>query len=411
MNKLEQFLFYFFLVVLPFSTRYIFGYEAASFMEWKAVSVYGTDVLVGLLLCFWAWRGTKFKLQVGDWLLVALVAVAALSSLWALNEKVAFYRALKLAECVALFWYIKHYAWKLFEREKMCLALVLGGFFQAGVAIIQFSLQHSLGFNYFGESVLAPGMTGVAAFMSAGVKVIRGYGTTPHPNITATYLLLAMAAYWMVYPLFKKQWWWHAVYMVLVWGLLVTFSRSVIAVGVMLFGAWAVWEFKKYKALIILSCIVGAVFLAGYWPYVVDRLTIASEDEAVALRVLYNHEALSRGLSWIGVGNGNFVPWLMRQSLPVSGIGLSPDQYQPVHNIYLLIYTELGLAGIGLFIAWLASIATSFFKKITRERVVYAGLFIVLLSIGLFDHFLWTIQAGCLLFWLTAGLISAEPHV
>lgn len=411
MKRLEEFLFYFLLVSLPFSIRHIFGYSPVGFMEWKAVSLYGTDILflILLLVCFIG-NSLKIenclpgqgKLKIDDWLLVALIGISAFSTIHALDVTVAWYQTLKLAELVLFYWYVKYYAVKVFEREKICMALVAGGIFQAVVAILQFTLQHSLGLKYFGESVLSPSMTGIAAFISNGAKVIRAYGTTPHPNVLAGYLLLALAAYWLIWPLFKRNWLWQAVYAVMLWGLLATFSRTVIAIGAVLFLIWAIREFKKYRQLIILSCVVGGVFLAVYWPYVTNRLEISNTDEAVTLRVLYNHEALSHGISWFGVGAGNFVPWLMRQQLPTQSIGLPADQYQPVHNIYLLIYKEIGPAGLAVFFLWLILIL----RKLRQDNFIFYGFFVVLLLAGLFDHFLWTIQPGQLLFWLSAGLLS-----
>jgi len=408
MKKFEQFIFYFFIVSIPVSLRYIFGYQPFGFAEWKAISIYGTDILFVVLCVYWIAFGQRFKLGVGDWLLVALIGAAGMSSLHALDLKVSIYQTLKLTEFVIFFWYVKYYASRVFEKEKIYFALVVGAVFQAVVAIVQFMIQHSLGLKYFGESVLSPNMSGIAAFISNGVKIIRAYGTTPHPNVLAAYLIASIAAYWLVYPLFKKSWLWHFVYAILLWGLLVTFSRTIIGIGVLFFTVWAFKEFKKYRVLVILSLIIGAIFLATYWPYVVNRVTISSADEAISLRVLYNHEALAHGVSWFGIGIGDFVPWLMRQPLPVKSIGLPAEQYQPVHNIYLLIYAEMGLAGLGVFLAWLIAAAVNFFKQvyISREQYTYAGLFGVLLLAGLFDHFLWTIQSGQLLFWLTAGLLS-----
>jgi O-antigen ligase len=114
---------------------------------------------------------------------------------------------------------------------------------------------------------------------------------------------------------------------------------------------------------------------------------------------------VSHGISWFGVGAGNFVPWLMRQQLSGRSIGLPADQYQPVHNIYLLVFKELGLVGLLLFLVWLGM---AFVRRYTHDHLVYAGLFSMLLLIGLFDHFLWTIQAGSLLFWLIAGLFTSN---
>ena len=73
-------------------------------------------------------------------------------------------------------------------------------------------------------------------------------------------------------------------------------------------------------------------------------IKISSREEAVQLRIFYNKESL-KSLNWFGVGPGNFVNWLM-----VKDPNLPRSLYQPVHNIYLLIYSETGIWGIVIYL-------------------------------------------------------------
>src|SRR6185369_3286218 len=100
---------------------------------------------------------------------------------------------------------------------------------------------------------------------------------------------------------------------------------------------------------------VGILFLACYWPYVVNRSVISTNDEAVQLRVLYNHESLVSHHALFGLGIGNFVPWLMTQNLH-----LDRGLYQPVHNIYLLVYSETGPVGLALFLVFITLVLYRF---------------------------------------------------
>ena len=119
-------------------------------------------------------------------------------------------------------------------------------------------------------------------------------------------------------------------------------------------------------------------------------------------------------------------------------------QYQPVHNVFLLIFSEFGLIGLGLFIWWLWKLfhspknvprGTIKNKELNIEQLnnrekgiidnnkyilnnnntylssiiilrYFKGILLGLLFIMLFDHYLWDIQQGSLLFWLTAGFIA-----
>src|SRR3989344_7914760 len=51
---IEKYLFYFFLFAIPFQTRKILWYEGWRFNEWTSISVYATDLLLAILLVFWA---------------------------------------------------------------------------------------------------------------------------------------------------------------------------------------------------------------------------------------------------------------------------------------------------------------------------------------------------------------------
>ncbi|MFH0943329.1 MAG: O-antigen ligase family protein, partial [Candidatus Beckwithbacteria bacterium] len=88
---------------------------------------------------------------------------------------------------------------------------------------------------------------------------------------------------------------------------------------------------------------------------------------------------------------------------PLTGVGLNNftavmDQYgyvpgavrflQPVHNLFLLIFAETGLIGLAGFVYL-------FFKSpFWRSQV---GPYWIILFLGLFDHYFFTLQQGLLL--------------
>ena len=201
-------------------------------------------------------------------------------------------------------------------------------------------------------------------------------------------------------------------------------------------------------------------------------------------------------LNFFGIGMGSFVPNITNFSKNKPLIW----QYQPVHNIFLLIWSELGIIGITLFLVWIWSmfhvehwkkhykektkcstwnikrgkmaknlnfqqLSTTYIQtpikysenkqnvprgtfclkilsKINtslhqlnktknnknKEKILdnnssilynkfnilsidtlhfFQGIFSGFIFIGLFDHYLWDIQQGSFLFWITAGFITA----
>ncbi len=195
--------------------------------------------------------------------------------------------------------------------------------------------------------------------------------------------------------------------------LFVTFSRGVIIVGGVLFLIWLahLWRNnKEYRKLIIFVCIllftVNCLLLTIYWPYISSRydLVALAGSQSVNLRSFYNQEAIK--MIWqkplLGVGFGNFVPALKQ------AVSLSDWQYQPAHNIYLLAAAENGLPALLAFLAFLFLTLRSAWPC-RKNLSVNCLLFTVccLLFLGLFDHFLWDLQQGQILFWLMLGLLAS----
>ncbi|MDP1912039.1 O-antigen ligase, partial [Brevundimonas sp.] len=168
----------------------------------------------------------------------------------------------------------------------------------------------------------------------------------------------------------------------------------------------------------------------------IDSLLFKSLDE----RLLYTN--VSRGTILdnpiIGSGTGQFVINMQKYANQT----LFDWQFQPVHNVFLLIWSELGLIGLCLFIfflyklfhveqfkqkealecsTWNNSQCESYkiAKNVPRPpagrqggtfpdqkefKIAIQGVLIGFIFIMLFDHYLWDIQQGQIIFWLILGL-------
>jgi O-antigen ligase len=106
-----------------------------------------------------------------------------------------------------------------------------------------------------------------------------------------------------------------------------------------------------------------------------------------------------------GVGMGQFVTTMNQYS----AMPLLKWQFQPVHNVFSLIWSELGLIGLIIFVCFLLVILKNF-KSIPDKnpafyiKTVFRGLFIAFLIMMLFDHHFWDIQQGQALFWIILAL-------
>ncbi len=382
---------------------------------------------------------TKYLIQKPDFFLVLFLAAVTISVKNSSDFYVGAFLWLKLVEFALFYLYLKTYAIRRFDFIKILYVLLLGGAFQAVIAIAQFLKQGDLGLRWLGESVLSPHMTGVASFfIGSGEKILRAYGTTPHPNVLAAYLFLAIFVLYFLILRYNKPNHQHSHimiygnvgYVLLLFGLFFTFSRTIIflwGVGflaIVVMGTRCIWTGLKPRipvdnrlaksvihrvvALVLVTFVIVGTFSLLYWPEIQSRITLSSEEEAVRLRIFYNKESLEGGLNLFGIGPGDFTGWLMEQNL-----NLPSYMYQPVHNIYLLIYSEIGIIGFVLFLLFLVFLIKDFLIKFSIKNLLttyYLLLTTSILFIGLFDHFLLTIQQGRFVFWLSLALLTISTN-
>ncbi|MBX4211749.1 MAG: O-antigen ligase family protein [Candidatus Yanofskybacteria bacterium] len=408
LRKIEQWLWFLFLIMFPFQRRIVLFQTDWYFQEWRSGFLYFSDIILIGLLIVWLWQ--KRPSLKKEYVLFSFLAVAGLSIFSALVTRVAFHSWVRLLEGVLLYLYISQYALERFSLSRSFMALLTGAVIQAGIAIGQFFHQADLGLRFLGESFFNSNMRGIASFfIPSGEKIIRAYGTFPHPNVLAVYLLFVLIVVVHWFQQSKKKWLLMP-YGILLFGLLVTFSRTVIVAGGLLGLFWGIQELMRNKKLAFwiggVTVGVMVLFTSLFPQAVLSRLTLSSEEEAVQLRFYYNQEALKVGehhINLLGVGMGNFVSWLMdtQRNLP-SGL------FQPVHNLFLLIYAELGLIGASLFLLWLAQ---KIWPHVRSHRWMILVVFASFIFIALFDHFFWTIQQGRFVWWMVLGLLFSKHQI
>ena len=428
MNKAYQFLWWAFLIAIPLQTRTIIFQWGWRFNEWQIISVYVTDIIFVVLLLSLLFRrermdGSSRRFNLSESALATFCLVSLVSLFFAGNKGLGLFQFLKLIEFVALFIYVSRVAVRRFSFNGTALALVFGGCLQSLLAISQFVKQGDLGFRILGESLLNANMEGVAVFInSLDDKVMRAYGTTPHPNILAAYLVLSLtAAIWLFVGGTeggkKRRLVLLVGFAVMLFALFATFSRTIIffwllamLIGFTLAGlkngAWAGIK-RKIFALIAVFAVIAGLFSFMFWPDVSSRFKISGGEEAVQLRIFYNKEALKSGsvlnINWLGIGTGNFVPWLINFDPK-----LPQNLYQPVHNVYLLIYSENGILGLAAFLFFLVLLLKNSLRGalIDPWRSFALTVVAIFLASAFFDHFFWTLQEGRLIFWLALGLVA-----
>lgn len=455
--------------------------EGERFFEWGSGFLYFTDIFIVILAIFFLKSiypklnfGQRYKAGFGAafvWFTFLVFAFASLAQ--AALVDVAVYRFIKLAEFTFLFFYVASYA-RTMGIKPILGAFVASGVFQSILAILQFAKQSSLGLEIFHESILVIGLKGVAEINVGGVEFIRAYGTFPSPNVLAGFLGICL---FFVFYLFLKSFakrqryslahsrqpsgWLRGsdcfapsgampkespettpesntaspraglIYGIAVFllslGLILTFSRGVIvffvfASALFFAGIFLLEKLKQYKKdairLAVLVVVFWVLIVAALWPEVSARILESSVGEpAIQERLFFNEVGLDTvrqnySQLFFGVGLGNFVHHYMG-SLP----GLAPHLYQPVHNIFILIASEIGILGLIAFVLFLLSLARKsvmrFFMHSNFERLFLYVLilnFLFLILIGMYDHYFWTLQQGSLMLWISLGLLASAAN-
>ena len=436
LKKLETTLFFIFLILIPFQLRIFVRSNPAVIGEWNSFFVYLSDVIFFLVFLLFLNRIKKTRIIPNSkfWLLLALVLIALVSVLVSSATKISFFRWIKLVEFIILYIYIS-YNFKFlisnFQTKKGILSIIFySGVAQSILAIAQFIKQSSVGIKFIEAGVFDPNSPGVANFILNGERILRSYGSFSHPNVLAGFLLFGIfCGYWLFLKRGRVNFLQGLCFLALITGLFLTFSRT--AIAVFAFGSLLLFliEFFKLRKLehteqrlkngknliqlfilIVVSCVLVIVVLL---PYLKARFfTISIEEQAVDLRFFYNRMALQmiKEKPILGIGIGNFVhysenyPVYAKAALKIIEGNTSqiPNWiYQPVHNIYLLIASEMGILGLLVF---LGIIGMTLLKNVKGNSVfwILMGCFLV---ISLADHYFWTLQAGGIMFWTALALI------
>ena len=192
--------------------------------------------------------------------------------------------------------------------------------------------------------------------------------------------------------------------------LFLTFSKSaIIGLGLALLylffinvprGTFMV-HLKKQAKWLLLGILLAVTFLFVIRVNLNIFFTQSFEERGI-------YQNVSRGTILsnpiLGTGIGQFVISMQEHSKQV----LEFWQFQPVHNVFLLIWSELGIVGLFLFFLFLFKLLWNK-KNVPREtfsnNVYFKAILLGLMFIMLFDHYLWDIQQGQILLWMTLGFV------
>ncbi|MCK5466371.1 hypothetical protein KAI56_02660, partial [Candidatus Parcubacteria bacterium] len=225
-KNLHIYFFYLFLLSIPLQTRKVFlteySFYSGAFTEYTTFFIYASDVLLVLTLIFWFVFSKKlhkyFNIESlknirelpAIWLLLLAFIIWLIISTIINNTytEISVFYILKFIELSLLIVYIY---FNLRNKKRLIEALFVisfAGFFQGLIAIYQFIYQsslfkHSLLHRLTGESTVYPQVSGIAKIIVDNEKLVRAYGTFPHPNLSGGFLIISILV--SIYLLLKHK--------------------------------------------------------------------------------------------------------------------------------------------------------------------------------------------------------------
>lgn len=308
------------------------------------------------------------------------------------------------------------------KPRDVAVSLACGVIFQGVIVLGQVAVQHPLGLAYLGEVVAQPGNTGLGVVVAGSERWLRPYGLSLHPNIIGGYFaigLLCMTGWLSVDAALPR---WRQIVRLGVmalawWCLLLSFSRSAwLGFGVGAVALVIIWRrgiarpvMGRLVPAVIGLVVIGGLFTLSYSRFILSRADFDGEPtemRSISDRRVYADIALQLIVAHPvqGIGVGAF-PFAAGNILKSTQYDLLPDH---VHNVPLLIFAELGVVG---FAIWLATWISGFVLAYRTIRDPFAvGLLaavLAMLTISLFDHYLWSSLQFSVMLWAGMGIAIA----
>lgn len=397
--------------LLPWQTRWIF-YETllgGQPFDFGVLSLYAVTLLLLVVVLLsgrpcWSHESRKPAL-----LILFVVMVGLASVMVAINQLLALVALMHLVFAAVFFLALLD---QRVEIKRVMIGFCAGLVIPCLLGLWQIATGGSGASTLLGLAARDSARLGEAVFeLSSGTRIERAYGSFGHPNIFGGYLAVGIFSLIYLWQQIKD----HRDQLLIKGGLILfsltliaTFSRSAI-LG--LFVGLVVWyigakNLRLTKKTVIKVGVSLALLMIVAWPVISSRFDFSSANEARSIneRVAQYQDfpSIVSGHWLTGQGIGNYT-LAVRETFPQRQWW----EYQPIHNVILLLVGEIGLLGLICMLLWIASLVRLNISRSPSEATSLSFAFLsIILVISLFDHYLWSLWSGLILAAFVAALIT-----
>ena len=344
--------------------------------------------------------------------LFVFCCLLSLSAFWSADWRTSTYIAIHFWLIFGLILSMRdwHTSWNA-AILGLCAALSI----QALTGIVGFISQSTLFLSPL--NLHWPGPIDIATRAASIVKLpdgqafLRAYGTLPHPNILGGFGLVCLTG--PIALFLRKEKPNPFALILLAFGsslLALTFSRSA-WIAAAIFLLTLIYRSKllnpKRTTIILLTAMTAfglTIFpLRELFLNRVNAPATTTEEFSLVGRAWLTEQAFTviKEHPLLGVGSGSFIIQLAERAGEFNFV-------EPVHNIPLLITSELGVFGLILILMLMFSIGKNFLTTKNPNAIIIGALLMGLGAISLFDHYLWTLAPGRLMLGFVLGLWEGQ---
>lgn len=403
-KSLEKWVLLILLFLLPSQLAYHFWPEFAFIfgirVDYLAPAVYLSDVLLVYLLLI------NFKIfSKHVWFLGFILCLGIVNTLFSVLPLATLLRWIKILEVSGFAIYISRQ--KIVKAGDIYKTLFYSAIFFSLIGIFQFFVGSTLGdtFYIFGERSFNSNTPGIALVNLWGRSFLRAYSTFPHPNSMAGYIGIIII---LSSSIKHKPVLFLTGLIVVVVGFVFSFSLTAFCAMLLVYLLFITTRKVKlmknislsiYGFVILLSIITPVIanlalpFLNTFPENVYQRLDLAIvSGKLVGQRFLFGEGLNSFIFAATKIKGTISYSWLM----------------QPVHNIYLLVLSEVGIVGL-LCIAYL--FYKLLFKNLVANNITLILCLIFIIVTGFADHYWLTLQQNILLLAVVFGLSLSSRNI